>query len=149
MHHSLDLFCLLGKVCVFTRAVPSIRHAHLDPAGPQITDLDDFLQLPVIIHHKDVYLRAFSDDLAGFGGAGGQDANREASRSRTQEVKTHQQIAGLPRGQLCQRRDSPSGRALSVADSPNTHSMPCLKVGLRDSLGVSPALQSFPNGLDK
>lgn len=66
-------FSLLGKVHAFAR----------------VTNLDDFLQLPVIIHHKDVHLRAFSDPLAGFGGVGGQDANGEASGSRTQEVRIH------------------------------------------------------------
>lgn len=28
----------------------------LAPAGPGVTDLDDLLQLPVVIHHKDVHL---------------------------------------------------------------------------------------------
>lgn len=73
VHRSLDSFSLLGEVRAFAR----------------VTNLDDFLQLSVIIHHKDVHLRAFGDDLAGFWRVGGQDANGEASGSRTQEVRTH------------------------------------------------------------
>lgn len=90
-----------GTIPSVESTVPSLRVT----TGSSVSDLDDFPQLPVGVDHKDVHLRAFGDDLAGFWGVGAHDANREASGSGSQEARACWYMAALPGGPFC-----PKGR---------------------------------------